>query len=369
MYARDEDIGAEMACPDCGTMCKILRPPPEKKKTEPPPDAGDELELEEATARPTLKDLGVAHFFERDESGDSVRGGTSARRPLKDGPSAPPSSPAERYIRERPPPSFQPSIFRCFQFAVSSSAWRVTVGLAGWIILLQFAVAAALFVYGNTGFGVLYVVLVGVVAFVSFVCSLAYGMAIVEGTSAGSEDIEDWPQILQLEWLADSFYMLYALMLAAAISSAPRVLFGEIAPWTAWLVAPGVLVLFPFILLSMLYNSSPLNPFSWRVVQCFGVAPGNWILHYLTSFAIWAGVFAVTIGPILIETPFLLFLVAPIYAAAWVVYFRLLGLLAWQCTVALNELDERQESESETRDDEPSTVAPEASTKNDEFFG
>ncbi len=390
MYARRQQIGQRLACPDCGTMCTVAPPPPAVKKTQAAPDAGDELELEPAAARPTLKDLGMAHYFENDGPDADGAGSTTEAKgaPAADGGAgSSPVPPADRFVRERPAPTLKPSYLRCYAFAASPTAWAVFFGLSGWIFLVQVAVAFVIRVITERLFAMFAISLIGVVVFFSFLVALAYGMAIMESTSAGCEEVGDWPQVFQLDWLAQSFYTGYALILAMLVGSLPKMALGRVLPGLYWFVPLGVLILFPIILLSMLYNTSPLNPFSKRVLQSLGRGLGHWLAFYLATGSLFVVCIAATLGVFAWGGWIAFFFLAPLFAACWLAYFRMLGLVAWQVTVAFEAMDEAEEQaelaeraesagpsapdeQAESSDLKPPEppIAPKAAPAGDDFF-
>jgi hypothetical protein len=112
----------------------------------------------------------------------------------------------------------------------------------------------------------------------------------------------------------------------------------------SWLpIAISVLILFPFILLSMLETNSAMTPFSLKIWDGLHLAPEAWSATYALSLAIW-GVFAAIdwASKEFISVPEISSAIGALsFVAALFVYYRLLGRLAWMLATRLDEEEER----------------------------
>ncbi len=166
------------------------------------------------------------------------------------------------------------------------------------------------------------------------VLASAWGLTILRDTSYGGETIESWPNLLALEGIAESVYLLAGVIMAAVPGSMAIPLCNWLGIPGVWVVAVSELVLFPVFLLSLLENATPLNPFApaiWRSVFSqwrawglfYAIVLGLAGVVVLTDFGSrFAGLFWNAMA-----TGFLL-------GAGCVFYFRLLGRLAWHCSLS-----------------------------------
>ena len=171
-------------------------------------------------------------------------------------------------------------------------------------------------------------------------CMMAfcYGLTILRDTSYGSDNVE-WPNLLALDSFGDIVYVLTSLFFAvlpgwgiATLGQSPS---GE----TQLFMAISTLLLFPVFLLSTLETNSPFHPFSLPVWRSVVRVQRAWILFYLLTFAV-----AFIAGPLAVY----LSLVGvaccgswigtlagvgggAVLSIGWLIYFRLLGRLAWYC--------------------------------------
>jgi hypothetical protein len=120
----------------------------------------------------------------------------------------------------------------------------------------------------------------------------------------------------------------------------------------SWLpIAVSVLILFPFVLLSMLETDSALTPFSQNIWEGLHIAGEAWTATYGFSLAIW-GVFAAIdwASKEFISVPEISSVIGALsFVAALFVYYRLLGRLAWILAVRLDDPDE-EETTNDTND-------------------
>ncbi len=161
----------------------------------------------------------------------------------------------------------------------------------------------------------------------------ACGLTILHDTSHGAEAVGDWPRVLLLEDLGAAAYVASGLILAAL----PGVLASELWQWLGvsktWGIAVTLPALFPLLLLSMLESQSPIGPFSLRVWQSVLYGWRVWAIFYVVSFAV-LGIAATVLIVLTRHGGWTVGLVASglLAAVAWIVYFRLLGRLAWFCS-------------------------------------
>jgi hypothetical protein len=165
-----------------------------------------------------------------------------------------------------------------------------------------------------------------------------YGLTILRDTSYGADNVE-WPSLLTLDALGDLGYVVTSLFFAVLPGWGVATLGQSPSEETLVVMVVSALLLFPVFLLSTLETNSPIQPYSLPVWQSVVRAQSAWILFYLLSF-----VLAFVAGPLAIELSFVAIEdfggssgilagagAGAVLGVAWMVYFRLLGRLAWYC--------------------------------------
>jgi len=204
-----------------------------------------------------------------------------------------------------------------------------------------------------------------VFAFVTwFVVAGACGLAVVGDTANGCDTIVRWPTAVFLDWIGETF----VVATAVGISVAPLV-------GLAWLsrqagspsdggVPVGLFFLFPVVLLSLLENGALLDVVSLPLLRTFWVAPGGWGKFYLSTAMLLLAAATLTVlafpaggGGQLWGTTAIA-VASVMSSVVWLIYFRLLGRLAWFCadrTAAAAdaaELEAEREAERATEPDD-----------------
>ncbi len=169
------------------------------------------------------------------------------------------------------------------------------------------------------------------------VCSLAWlvaannvWLAVLRDSASGLDDVENWSDNFWLDSIGEVIYLVNALFLAALPGFAITQ-FTEASG--AWLPA-SVVVLFPLVLLSMLDASSAFVPLTLTVVVSLLTSARGWLLFFVQSaLLIWGGAW---LARVIWKYGELSSLVAGccILVAAGMLYFRLLGRLAWYAGVS-----------------------------------
>lgn len=154
-------------------------------------------------------------------------------------------------------------------------------------------------------------------------------LVILEDTAGGNRTIHNWHQQNWREWVVHAMYVSYLLTVALVVGHGFGKL-AELAGLDYWLVLPlTVVLLFPIVALSSMQSTDWWSPLTMPILTSLWSEFRGWVLFYLLTgglilaggFCCWAG-FA--ISP-LFTLPF----TAPILAAAWFTYGRLLGRLGW----------------------------------------
>jgi DNA-directed RNA polymerase subunit RPC12/RpoP len=153
-------------------------------------------------------------------------------------------------------------------------------------------------------------------------------LAIVTESSEGNDAVEAWPDIVFLDWMFEGLYVI----MAALVSCVPGWLLSWLWPddplVRTGVIVGGALVFFPIVLLSMLDVGTPLAPLSPKILASLGRAAGSWLFFWIESAILLAGLAGAAFANFRIA-PAALVLAAPLFVLFSVWYFRLLGRLAW----------------------------------------
>ena len=177
--------------------------------------------------------------------------------------------------------------------------------------------------------------------------SFACGLKILSETTAGDDRIEDFPRLLDYrDWFGDAFFVVNSLVLTCL----PAAGLGWLIDWigggsdlagVAGLAVflatfPFVHFWFPLVLLSMLENDSRIPPFSPQVFRSLEKHWKAWAAFYAEAAAMWISALLAMAAIVNMPMPFsviLTWLLFPlILSASLMIYFRLLGRLAWCCS-------------------------------------
>jgi len=179
--------------------------------------------------------------------------------------------------------------------------------------------------------GAMFTVLTVFGAVTWFAIAAACALAIVGDTASGCDRVERWPGALFLDWIGESM----PLVSAVGIGVGPLVglawLSGDRGATADAGVAVGFFLAFPIVLLSLLENGSIVDPFSLPVLRTFLVGfPGWGKFYFSTALLVLA---TATIAALALSAGGISGIAVTALAAsvAWIVYFRLLGRLAWYC--------------------------------------
>ncbi|HEX3997257.1 MAG TPA: hypothetical protein VHX65_01785 [Pirellulales bacterium] len=240
--------------------------------------------------------------------------------------------------------------------------------LAWWIIELSQHSAGRDFWTSGIAIGSLVMLAPAVLfGFIWIAMTWAVGSSILEDTAAGMNHIDNWPESLVLDDLPSLVFPAVGLFLSALPGVTIAWLSGKSVP-EFWFIAPSIVLLFPFVLLSILETGSVFVPFSMPVFRCLRKRPGTWIWFYGES-TIVITVAALTSVPLWLKGEWPRFAFAAVLAtAAIIIYFRLLGRLALVCANQAIEWTEDEpdaEAETVTDDDGPDQAVPEPSAADD----
>ena len=351
-------VGGKLVCPDCGTANVVPPPTPRRPKIDPMAGAGEGYGLigwdEKGpieTASPSGASCGAGVSPAQTPFGAAVPAARAGETPAP----RPPTEPPAHRRRQVPLPP-RPFLTGTFSFPLSASV-RVRVLLLAMGALVPLRLAAKSLVLASAPpvptsapawlSSALIMALAVILGLMWFTFASACALAVVRDTANGLNDITSWSGQDFLDYLLDPLY----LFNSACVSVLPGVVLG-------WLLAryglsgrvlgpAGAMLLFPIVLLSMLESGSPLAAISGLVWRTLAVAARGWAAFYLTSAALLLMVGATATVGQWIGGLWGTIVAAATLAAGWLIYFRLLGRLAWYCADRTAETEPDEEAEDE----------------------
>jgi DNA-directed RNA polymerase subunit M/transcription elongation factor TFIIS len=351
MHAEESQVGSTIVCPDCGTETLVPAAPDRQPEPEPRDvgeyDVGKPAEVfypkfaqmldkpldepdtppGEERRRPTPPGAKPKPRKSR-PAGSSRNPKPSAGR--TDGSGANPS--AEDIIRRpRKPPTFG----RMFTFLADSEAgilWLMLSMMAAILVFASFESIEALLSEAQGPLATFPMIIVcavcAIAAVLWFGAASMIGMTILEETAAGTDKIEEWPNItvvVSAEGVAIGFGFGVSGSVGYLLGQIPRVV-----GWPEWLGIPiGVFFLFPVVLLSLLERGSLVNLFSLTIGQSLLTKSRVWAAFYIQSALLWSAFFIIDFPCALLLGAWSAVVIGPWFTAIWMIYFRLLGRLAW----------------------------------------
>ena len=157
----------------------------------------------------------------------------------------------------------------------------------------------------------------------------ACGMQVFEDTAAGSDHVTAWPDPNWREWMWTLMHIGYVAVMVLAIAYGTGLVCGG-SSRTFWAILAIVeFVLFPICLLSVLEGNNIAILFSPRLLMSLIRRPIGWLLFYLVTgalFVAWGGMIWYVFR---ISTLLLIVMNGLLYASIGLIWFRLLGRLAW----------------------------------------
>ncbi len=170
------------------------------------------------------------------------------------------------------------------------------------------------------------------VSFLTFSFSAACSLCVLESTAAGIDRIETWPDPQWKEWMAQLIYLGWVGAVPLAVSYGLARLAG-LSGMRVEAALPGIFfLLYPIALMSALEANSIWVPLTLPVLMSLVRWWWAWLTFYLLTGLLAAGLAALFSFSIASSQDLLQLLLGPLTAAAALIYFRLLGRLAWRMT-------------------------------------
>ena len=313
LHFTEDRVGREETCPDCDRPLVVPEAPQPVRKIDPREDADDPYEVGRGSEVYHHEPL-FTH---------------SRRRPR---PGAVGEDGAELVLT----PPRRPFVSGVFHFPLYRNAWFrwIAMSVAG-AMVLGLALGAleigsnrdrvswitAMVLFGVTG-------TIGMLWAVTTITAL---LAILIDTAYGYDEIENWPSGTFGDWLVESAPVVFGLLLSMLPARGVAYALGPANLLSGLCLLTSFLVLFPILLLSMLETNSPLNPLSPPIWRSLLTARRAWVTFYLETAVLVIGGWYVVQALLLVLFPGGLIVASFVLVAGLMIYFRLLGRLAWFC--------------------------------------
>lgn len=345
MYAREKHLGKKATCPDCGTKTVIVRPKPEPAVGPVGVPDGEEYQLDPESAptpRSVPKPIALRHAELKEESRKAAEERENAGRKQKKKRSA---------LREQPVKF--PLVQRVPVMLLTAPV------ISRWVVLSVGLVVVAWF--GSFGAGeasskfhavamVCFFVVAVILGLLWLAAAAALWLAILTESADGHDELHHPPSTNVPDWFGETAYFAFAASASAAPAAALGALVAKIAEAQSFevgqistgTVAIGWLLTFPITILSSLEQGSALAVFSPKIGKSLLTCFPTWLLFYGESILLMLGTVTAS-GWLVLKHPLLVFVAAPLLFAATLLYFRLIGRLAW-CLSELTAVEVTSES-------------------------
>jgi hypothetical protein len=162
-----------------------------------------------------------------------------------------------------------------------------------------------------------------------------HGLTILLETTAGNDRMENWPNVtLFLDWVGDLWFIFNTAVVSVALGLGLAWLAPDLIVSRETTVAVAIFFVFPVLLLCVLETDSPFLPLSTVVLASLGRHGIAWLAFYVQVGGLLAAAAALVhhLGPqsdLRLAVP----LGGMLFSAVVMIYFRLLGRLAFYCSV------------------------------------
>lgn len=172
-----------------------------------------------------------------------------------------------------------------------------------------------------------------------------HGLTILLETTAGNDRMENWPNVgLFLDWMGDLWFIVNTAVVSVVLGLCLGWLTADLLETRDMAVAITVFFVFPILLLCTLETDSPFLPVSTVVIASLWRHCVAWLAFYAQAGSLLAAAVAMIyfLSPPRVEPRLAIPLGGLLFSAVVMIYFRLLGRLAFYCSVEpeAEEVDE-----------------------------
>jgi hypothetical protein len=344
MYATVADVGSDVTCPDCGAKTKVKMVATKKGQAPPISVPGDAYELSEPPPAMTMELVGYGTPV------TTLHGTQSTEDELRKS--------AEKYVanrkRRKPPKLWMLRGVFLYPFSLSvipnillvATLWPIAYYVVLMIGVLSSSnmVAAA----GSVFMILIAAALIGLAA--TTLATLL--LAVVEVSSDGGDSIAGEFDLMFADRILRMLFLISAWIFALVPGEIVNQLAGTPQSWQLLPSTPlnfpaliSLFLLLPVTQLSVLESASMVVPLSYNLLRGIRRNLGAWIAFYLVSGLI----FPVTLGLLVLINKHLTGFFAAgsisfVVTFAIVIYYRLLGRLAWYSAENTQPLETKRSS-------------------------
>ncbi|MEN1682062.1 MAG: hypothetical protein AAGJ46_20985, partial [Planctomycetota bacterium] len=314
MHARQEQVGGELICPDCGTRTRVRAPVAAKPMID---VARESYDVHAAAEHDTPNDAVRALIAEGQRQAEEEAAASPERPEL---PAAPLLQGVLRMLLRNNIGGRFAALSLVFMISLSLFAYAIPAfnGIGGGKVAM--AAGAVM--------GVCLAMLASLMMVIALGFLAALVITIVTESSEGNDHLQTTPSPNPTDWFGEAL----TLGLAFGAAAAPGWIVGMIAGGGAMAVLGGgvsLVLLFPMVLLSQLDLGSPFALVSPALLAAAPRVLGSLLLLWIQSALLAAAVVAALVPLSHLIDLYALPLVAPLALAAALLYFRLVGRLAW----------------------------------------
>jgi hypothetical protein len=172
------------------------------------------------------------------------------------------------------------------------------------------------------------------ISFMTFSYAAACCLCVLESTAAGLDRIEGWPDPNWKEWMAQMMYVGWVGAIPLGISYGLAVLADSQGVSTGWTMPIAFFVIYPIALMSALEANSIWVPLTFSILGSLVRWWWCWLMFFILAGCLGLGIVAFVIFAINSSSDAVFLGLGPLWPAAMLIYFRLLGRLGWRMTTS-----------------------------------
>ena len=318
LYVNKSQIGSRVPCPDCYSTTQVRSPKPVKRPL-PKPVSND-----------PVVPLGKTADNDRNAKKDVAEMAlAAAEKEVRS---------EQKIIRERESKSRLQNLFG-FLLLPDILLRLISFSLLLTLTLFLYRMATEYSQGIMAALGLLLSIAGLVTGVISLLTALPNGVVITIETANGNYEINDLPGVNFMDGFGHTLYMLTSLMLCAIpymVLSHLLDIGGSGNALTQLLIQIVCACFFPLLLLSALEAQSPVLIWSPVILESIGDKAGCWIEFWFTTALLLTGQYLLN-SLVIKQLPLQTLLWSTLTVTVILVYFRAMGLLAWQASKIFNE--------------------------------
>ncbi|MBN2578461.1 MAG: hypothetical protein JXB10_05670 [Pirellulales bacterium] len=217
-------------------------------------------------------------------------------------------------------------------FSFFSALWLVGYGL-----FLGRAPAAGFMSFGAWAGSLILCCFGGIIGLMTLASAAAFAVAVVRDTAEGLDVVESWPSGFIVDWGQELLYVGAALLWGLVPGGIASVLLPQ--GWRAVAYGFGEAVFFPLLLLAAVDAVTPALPSSTAVWQSPFRRPSVWLMFYALTIPLAIVIAGICLAAFITANFIFCLAAAAVFIFGWMLYFRLLGRLAWYCSGRCEQME------------------------------